>query len=98
MQVQEALAIARADAARIAHFIERRDRFLNALDWSLLTEEHARQSAMLDDLLEGDLADAILYVDWLTERHCEGAGPLPGVLRFTPHPRPWHVEWITLAA
>ena len=48
--------------------MERRERFLDALDWSMLTEDHARQSAMLDDLLEGDMADAILYIDWLVER------------------------------
>jgi hypothetical protein len=53
---------------------------------------------MLDDLLEEDMADAILYIDWLVERLADGAKPLPGVLRFTPHPRPWHAEWITLAS
>jgi hypothetical protein len=53
---------------------------------------------MLDDLLEEDMADAILYIDWLVERLADDAKPLPGVLRFTPHPRPWHAEWITLAS
>jgi hypothetical protein len=63
-----------------------------------ISEDHARQTAMLDDLLEEDMADAILYIDWLVERLADGAKPLPGVLRFTPHPRPWHAEWITLAS
>lgn len=98
MQIQHALAVARADATRIAHFIERRERFLDALDWSMLTEEHAREAAMLDVLLESDMADAILYIDWLVERLANDPQPLPGVLRFTPHPRPWHDEWISLAA
>lgn len=98
MHIQDALAVARADATRIAHFIERRERFLDALNWSMLTDDHARQSAMLDDLLEGDMADAILYIDWLVERLAGDAEQVPGVLRFTPHPRPWHAEWITLAS
>lgn len=98
MHIQDALAVARADATRIAHFMERRERFLDALDWSMLTEVHARQSAMLDDLLEGDMADAMLYIDWLVERLANGREALPGVLRFTPHPRPWQLAWITLAS
>lgn len=98
MHIQDALAVARADATRIAHFMERRERFLDALDWSMLTEDHARQSAMLDDLLEGDMADAILYIDWLVERLAGDAEQVPGVLHFTPHPRPWQPAWITLAS
>jgi hypothetical protein len=98
MEIQHALAVARADAAHLARFIERRERFLDALDWPMLSEDHARQTAMLDDLLEEDMADAILYIDWLVERLADDAKPLPGVLRFTPHPRPWHAEWITLAS
>jgi len=98
MQILHALAVARGDAARIARFIERRERFLDGLDWLSLTEEHARQSAMLDDLLDGDLAEALIYIDWLLERHACDDTPLPGVLRFAPHPRPWHADWITLAS
>jgi len=98
MEIQHALAVARADATRIAHFIERRERFLDGLDWSMLTEDDARQAAMLDDLLEGDMADANLYIDWLVERLANDPWPLPGVLRFAPHPRPWQLAWITLAA
>lgn len=98
MHIQHALDVARADATHIAHFTLRQERFLDALDWSMLTEDHARQSAMLDDLLDGDMADAILYIDWLVERLAYGAEALPGVLRFAPHPRPWHAEWITLVS
>ena len=98
MQIQHALAVAQADAANLARYIERRERFLDALDWTMLTEDHARQAAMLDDLLEGDLADSALYIDWLVERLAGASANVPGVLRFTPHPRPWHAEWITLAA
>lgn len=63
MHINNALAIARADAARLARYVARRERFLDALDWSLLTEDDARQSAMLDDLLAGDMADSALYID-----------------------------------
>lgn len=98
MNINIARTIARADAARIERFIDRRGRFLDALDWSALSEEHARQTAMLDDLLAGDLMDATLYLDWLDERAAAGVDVVPGALRFDPHPRPWHAEWITLAA
>ena len=98
MQINDALVVARADAAHLARFMARREGFLDALDWSLLSEDHARQSAMLDDLLESDLADSALYLDWLEQRVDEDNVSLPGVLRFAPYPRPWHAEWITLAS
>lgn len=98
MQVQHALGVARADAAHLARYIERRERFLDALDWSMLTDDQARQSSMLDELLEDDLAAAIRYIDWLVEREAVNDTPLPGVMRFAPYLRPWHAEWITLAA
>lgn len=98
MKITDALAIARVDAARLVRFIDRRECFLDALDWSLLSEDHARQSAMLDDILEGDLADSALYLDWLAQRVAEDNVSVPGALRFAPYPRPWHAEWITLAA
>jgi hypothetical protein len=98
MEIRQALAVARADAAHLVRFIQRRERFLDALDWLMLSEDHARQAAMLDDLLEEDMADAILYINWLVERLADHAESLPGVLRFTRHPRPWHAEWITLAS
>lgn len=97
MQIKDALAIARADVASIARFIERRASFLDALDWSMLTDAQARQSSMLDELLDEDLADGLRYSDWLVDR-VDAEAPVPGVLRFAPHPRPWHAEWITLAA
>ena len=98
MEILHALVVARADVANLARFIERRERFLDALDWPMMSNEHARQSSMLDDLLEGDMADAILYIDWLVDRLADDAGPPPGILRFTPRPRPWQLTWITLAS
>lgn len=79
-----------------SRYTDRRDRFLDALDWSALDEQTAREAAMLDDLLAGDLADAALYILWLEERLASGETDVPGVLRFYPHPRPWHGEWISL--
>ena len=98
MQFQHALGVARADAAHLTRYIDRRERFLDALDWSMLTDDQARQATMLDELLEDDLAAAGRYIDWLVERGARSDAPLPGVMRFAPHLRPWHAEWITLAA
>ena len=96
MDIHLAIASVQADAARIARYTDRRDRFLDALDWSALDEQTAREAAMLDDLLAGDLADAALYILWLEERLASGETDVPGVLRFYPHPRPWHAEWISV--
>lgn len=97
MKIIDALAIARADVANIARFIERRERFLDALDWSMMTDAQARQSSMLDELLDEDLAVGLRYIDWLIDR-ADSHTPTPGALRFAPYPRPWHDEWNTLAA
>jgi hypothetical protein len=91
VDIHLAIASVQADAARIARYTDRRDRFLDALDWSALDEQTA-----LDDLLACDLADAALYILWLEERLASGETDVPGVLRFYPHPRPWHGEWISL--
>lgn len=96
MHIDPAIIAARAEVARLTRYIARREDFLDALDWHALPDEIARQSAMLDDLLAGDLADAALYILWLEERLASGETDVPGVLRFYPHPRPWHGEWISL--
>lgn len=43
MKIIDALAIARADVANIARFIERRERFLDALDWSMMTDAQGKR-------------------------------------------------------
>ena len=98
MDIHHALGVARADAAHLSRHIERRERFLDSLDWSMLTDEQARQATMLDEMLEDDLAAAVRHIDWLVERQARGATPRDSVMRFAPHPRPWHPQWITLAA
>lgn len=98
MKIQHALAVARGDAARLLRYMDRRERFLDALDWSLLSLTHARESAMLDYLLAGDAAEAILYTEWLEEQVAAGVEGVVGVLRFDPAPRPSQPDWITLAA
>ena len=65
MLIHHAIAVARADLARIERFVLRRDRFLDCLDWSALTDTTAFEASMLDDLLDEELADAASYVDWL---------------------------------
>ena len=54
----------------------------------------ADAGADADELTRG--ADAALYILWLEERLASGETDVPGVLRFYPHPRPWHAEWISL--
>jgi hypothetical protein len=98
MDIQHTLGIARAAAAHLSRYMDRRERFLDALDWSMLTEAQVRQSTMFDELLEDDLAAADRYIDWLIERQARGAAPRARMMRFAPHPRPWHPQWITLAA
>ncbi|QBM77942.1 hypothetical protein E2E30_18815 (plasmid) [Sphingomonas sp. AAP5] len=72
MRIQRAIAIAKADENRLIRFIERRDRFLDALDWDSLPEQLAREAAMMDELLATELAEAACYVIWLEE--CIGFG------------------------
>jgi len=65
MHIHQALGIARQDERRLTRFIDRRGRFLDALDWDALPEQTAREASMLDELLEADLAESSAYVDWL---------------------------------
>lgn len=98
MDIHTALTTARSDIARLQRYVDRRDRFLDALDWTMLSETLARENSMLDDLLADDLADGRLYLDWLEGQLADDVADVVGVLRFDPRPRPWHSEWITLAA
>ena len=86
MHIDSALTAARAEVARLTRYIARREDFLDALDWNALSDDAARQSAMLDELLAGDLADAILHRDWLEERAGDGHSKVVGILRFEPRP------------
>ena len=91
MTLADRLAIARSDYARLARYADRRDRFLDALDWQLLGEAFARETSMDDGRIEGDLADAWLYMDHLEMRlACEGDQPDASILRFLPPHRRWH--------
>lgn len=98
MQIQHAIAIAKIDERRIARFIDRRDRFLDALDWDALPEQAARESAMMDALLAQDLAESASYVDWLEGCVAMGVEDIVGVVRFDAGPRPWQAAWITITA
>ena len=91
MQVTIALATARADAARLERFIYRRERFLDALDWSSLSEEHARQSAMLDEK-----SLMVTYKYWRGEPRTHGtkrAGPAARRRSCTPSRRASPSAW-----
>lgn len=91
MTLADRLAIARSDYARLARFSDRRDRFLDALDWQQLDDAFARETSMDDDRIEGDLADAWLYMDHLETRLArERDQPELSTLRFLPPTRRWH--------
>jgi hypothetical protein len=97
MHIDRAIAIVSADAAIIGRYIERRERFLDALDWSAMTNRDIHESAMMDALLESDAAEADCYRAHLAELAAVGIHHIDAVLRFRPFPRPWHPEWTALA-
>ncbi len=67
------------DHAALERFAVRRQRFLEALDWTALGDQFARETSMGDDHIMGDLADARLYVCHLEERlAAEAPGDDPG--------------------
>jgi len=97
MHIEQAIAVATADTARLERYVDRRAGFLDALDWSAMTPIAIYEAAMLDDLLETDMAEAVSYVLHLESLAAEGITQITGVLRFAPFPRPWHREWKDLA-
>ncbi len=97
MHIHAAIAVARADLARVERFILRRDRFLDCLDWSALPDAAAFEAIMLDDLLDEDLADAASYIDWLEELASRGKGDINHMIRFDPYVRPNRVDGLASA-
>lgn len=93
MHIEHALAVATADAARIERYAERRERFMDALDWTAMTDRDIFEAAMLDCMLETDLAEASLYIMHLAAMAADGVSEIATVVRFAPFPRPWHAEW-----
>ena len=88
MLLSNCIEIVAADHRRISRFAERRERFLEALDWSLLSEEFCRIASMADDLVDDELAEAFLYLDHLESRLAhEGDGEIEMIARFVipPH-------------
>lgn len=96
MRIEQAIAIAKHDEHRLVRFIERRNRFLDALDWDALPEQTAREASMLDDLLDADLEESASYITWLEGCVAMGVEDIVGVVRFEPGPRPWQLAWVTL--
>jgi hypothetical protein len=96
MHIEQAIALVSADAARIERYVERRECFLDALDWSAMSGRDVIEAAMLDDLFETDLAEASSYIMHLASLAAEGISEIDAVVRFAPYPRPWHSAWKTL--
>lgn len=97
LTTHQILDLVRGDAARIERFTQRREVFLDALDWTMLTCEQVHEAAMLDFMLEDDLAEALQRVSMAESLAAMGMPLVPAFIRYNPFPRPWHVEWLALA-
>ena len=93
---QQVVDQVRSDAARIERFVQRRETFLDALDWTMLTCEQLHEAAMLDFMLEDDLAEALQRVSMAESLAAMGLPLVPTFIRYKPFPRPWHAEWLAL--
>ncbi|MFC0685287.1 hypothetical protein [Novosphingobium clariflavum] len=93
---QQVVDQVRGDAARIERFVQRRETFLDALDWTMLTCEQVHEAAMLDFMLEDDLAEALQRVSMAESPAATGLPLVPTFIRYNPFPRPWHAEWLAL--
>ena len=97
LTTHQVLDLVRSDAARIERFTQRREVFLDALDSTMLTCEQVHEAAMLDFMLEDDLAEALQRVSMAESLAAMGMPLVPAFIRYNPFPRPWHVEWLALA-
>ncbi|EJU09259.1 hypothetical protein LH128_29874 [Sphingomonas sp. LH128] len=97
LTTHQVLDLVRSDAARIERFTQRREVFLDALDWTMFTCEQVHEAAMLDFMLEDDLAAALQRVSMAESLAAMGMTLVPAFIRYNPFPRPWHVEWLALA-
>lgn len=77
LTTQQVIDQVRSDAARIERFVQRREVFLDALDWTMLTCEQVHEAAMLDFMLEDDLAKALQRVSMAENLAAMGSAPCP---------------------
>ena len=96
LTTQQVVDQVRSDAARIERVVQRRETFLDALDWTMLTCEQVHEAAMLDFMLEDDLAEALQRVSMAESLAAMGLPLVPTFIRYNPFPRPWHAEWLAL--
>ena len=96
LTTQQVVDQVRSDAARIERFVQRRETFLDAMDWTMLTCEQVHEAAMLDFMLEDDLAEALQRVSMAESLAAMGLPLVPTFIRYNPFPRPWHAEWLAL--
>ena len=90
ISLEHHLAIATRDYAALSRFAVRRERFLDALDWTALEEQFAREASMTDDLINDDLASLWLYIDHLGRWSADAGPDAPGpesILRIAREPR-----------
>lgn len=96
LAIQQALATAMGDAAQLHRFIAVRERYLETIDWMLMSEQDVRESSMMDDHLEAEAADAALYLEWLEIQQAQGVSQVAGLLRFAHPCATWHSNWALL--
>lgn len=88
MLLSTCIDIIASDYARIVRYGERRERFLEALDWSQMTPEFCSRTSMADECVNEETAEAWLYLDHLEHRLArEGDVPIEMLARFVipPH-------------
>ena len=78
ISLEHHLAIAERDYAALSRFADRRERFLDALDWTALEGHFAREASMTDDLINEDFASLWLYIDHLGRWSADAGPDAPG--------------------
>jgi len=89
LSLDQHLATAERDYAALARFADRRERFLDALDWTALEEQFAREVSMTDDLINDDLASLWLYIDHLSRWSADAGANATGPAQFLRISRPF---------
>ncbi|WP_294443866.1 hypothetical protein [uncultured Sphingomonas sp.] len=89
LSLDQHLARAERDYAALARFADRRERFLDALDWTALDEQFAREASMTDDLINDDLASLWLYIDHLGRWSADAGPDATGPAQFLRISRPF---------
>lgn len=101
ISIEQHLAIATRHYAALSRFADRRERFVDALDWTAMEEQLAREVSMTDDLINDDLASLRLYIGhlrrWSADAGPDALGP-EAILRIEHEPRNYTPDPLAHAA